>query len=113
MPSVTRRAVLLGGTAMGVSAVSAPGVAAAAAPAAMPADRLALNYRPSQLTGWPPTYRGPGAPTVGATLGGHQTVRDFTFDATAYRIALLLPDPCYEVLPTDPTVAFRDTLAAA
>jgi hypothetical protein len=79
----------------------------------MPADRLALNYRPSQLTGWPPTYRGPGAPTVGATLGGHQTVRDFTVDGTAYRIALLLSDPCYEVVPTDPTVAFRDTLAAA
>src|SRR3954447_8275486 len=113
MVSLTRRAVLLTGAATVASVAAGPTVAAAA-PAG---GRLALNYQPSQPTGWSPTYRGPDAPAVGATIGGHRTSADFSFNGKDYRISLLTfngtQDPVYQSHPADPTVDFRRTLQAA
>jgi hypothetical protein len=111
--NVPRRTVLIGGAAIGMSIAGGPGVAAAAPTG----ERLRLDYRPSQPTGWQPTYHGPGAPVVGATIGGHRTSAAFSFNGVDYRISLLsfdgAQDPVYERYPADPTVAFRQTLASA
>jgi hypothetical protein len=68
-------------------------------------SHLVLNYRPSQPTGWGEGF----TPSV----GGHTTARDFTVQGIMYRISLILPDPVYEDIPSDPTVKFQQTLAAS
>jgi hypothetical protein len=113
--------LLRGGAAVGLSAVAAPVLRAAAGsgrPAGSPAEdpggrgHLVPGYRPSQQTGWGQGYT--------PTIGGHTASADFTFQGTDYRISLLpsgqpgdSPNPVYEDIPADPTVNFDQTLAAA
>lgn len=120
-PAPSRRSVLRGGAAAGLSAVAAPLLRApagsgrpAGSPAEDPAGRrhLILGYGPSQQTGWGQEYT--------PTIGGHTASADFTFQDTGYRVSLLpsggpgdSPDPVYEASPADRTVSFRQTLAAA
>jgi hypothetical protein len=120
-PIPSRRSVLRGGAVAGLSAVAAPVLRAAARPGRLtgsPAGdhhgrgHLVLGYRPSQQTGWGQNYT--------PTIGGHTASADFTIQGTGYRISLLPSgqlgdsrDPVYEDLPADPTVGFRQTLAAA
>jgi hypothetical protein len=73
---------------------------------------LALDYRPSQVTGWSAPYS--------PTTGGHVAARDFTCRGKAYRVSLLpfgqlgkAPDPVYEKSPADPVIKFRQTLATS
>jgi hypothetical protein len=117
----SRRSLLRGGTAAGLSVVAAPLLRTAASsgrrngsPAGDPGGRghLVLGYRPSQQTGWGQEYT--------PTIGGHTAAADFTFQGTDYRISLLppaqpgdSPDPVYADIPADPTVNFSQTLAAA
>ncbi|PZG01990.1 hypothetical protein C1I99_04710 [Micromonospora deserti] len=117
---ISRRALLRGGAALGVTTLTSVGLGsatAAAAPSALPATtHLVKNYQPSQPTGWPAT---PGQ-TFSTTIGGHTSARKFTFNGKPYRISLLSfdqagndPDPIYEDVPTDPDLAFKQTLADA
>jgi hypothetical protein len=69
--------------------------------------QLVLDYRPSEFTGW----------EWGKTLGGHHSVREFELAGRRYRIALLAfgqpsssPNPVYEPVPDDSTIAFKRTL---
>ncbi len=120
-PTPSRRSVLRGGAAAGLSAVAAPVLRAAAGPGrrtGSPADdrggrgHLVLRYRPSQQTGWGQEYT--------PTIGGHTGSANFTFQGTGYRVSLLpsgqpgdSPDPVYAAIPADSTVNFDQTLAAA
>ncbi|HKZ13166.1 MAG TPA: hypothetical protein VJL81_04900 [Solirubrobacterales bacterium] len=107
----SRRGLLLGGVALGLTAVTARGIAA---PLAFAAPRthlpLALDYRPAQPTGWTANGRT-------STVGGHRAFRDFVVEDKPYRISLLgfrdptdRPDPVYEAEPTDREVEFKKTL---
>lgn len=128
--SVSRRSLLRGGTVLGVSALATAGLASAASaapgvptgrtrPRSASSPNLVLDYRASQPTGWSPTgQQNPGA--VGATIGGHTSSLDFSYNDQNYRIRLLsfgpsgdAADPIYENIPTDPTVNFAETLSDA
>jgi hypothetical protein len=120
-PAPSRRSVLRGGAAAGLSAMAAPLLRAPAGSGprtGSPAEdrggrrHLVPGYRSSQQTGWGQEYT--------PTIGGHTASADFTFRGTGYRVSLLpsgqpgdSPDPVYEAIPADPTVSFRETLAAA
>ncbi|MFL6075492.1 MAG: hypothetical protein ACJ73S_19050 [Mycobacteriales bacterium] len=62
---------------------------------------------------------GPGGQRTGATIGGHLSSKDFTFNGLPYRVELLplglggSTDPRYEDVPADPTVKFQQTLGDA
>jgi hypothetical protein len=113
------------GTVIGLSAAgiaSLPAAAYATPPSRrpMPSGNLVLNYQPSQPTGWQPTtmLAGPGARSVGMTVGGHTSSLDFPLNGKNYRISLLSfgqpgdsPDPVYEAAPSDSTVDYEKTLA--
>lgn len=116
-PRISRRSLLLGGAAFGLTAITPRGLgsARAFAPVAV-RSHLVPRYRPKQPTGWPST---PGQ-SFSETIGGHRAFEDFTYDAKRYRISLLgfrkpgdSPDPIYESIPNDPTLAFKRTLAKA
>lgn len=71
------------------------------------AAHLALDYRPSEFTGW----------EWGKTIGGHHPVKEFKLAGRHYRIGLLAfevpdssPSPVYEPVPGDSAIAFRRTL---
>jgi hypothetical protein len=118
-PRISRRALLQGAGALGLSAASstwlspAQALAAtagnphsAAQPRLASAGHLAADYLPSQPTGWGPV-----------TIGGHVASVPFTFQGTAYEISLLAfgqpgtaLDPIYEPEPSDPTIDFKRTL---
>lgn len=77
------------------------------------AAHLVLDYRPSQPTGYP----GANPAKVGKTIGGHRPVKEFKVGGRRYRIALLgfgqpgsSPNPIYEPVPADSTIAFKRTL---
>jgi hypothetical protein len=121
---ISRRALLSGGTALGLTTLTTVGLGSAPAAAALaprtqpsnPAAHLVRNYQPSQPTGWPGT---PGQ-TFSTTIGGHTSAKDFTFSGKLHRISLLpfgqpgdSPDPVYEDVPTDPTINFKQTVADA
>jgi hypothetical protein len=68
---------------------------------------LVLDYRPSEFTGW----------EWGETVGGHHTAVEFELTNTRYRISLVAfgppggsPNPIYEPVPGDSTIAFTSTL---
>ncbi|MGO9959993.1 MAG: hypothetical protein ACLP50_29125 [Solirubrobacteraceae bacterium] len=69
--------------------------------------QLVLDYRASEFTGW----------EWGKTLGGHHAAEEFKLGARQYQIALLgfgqpdsSPNPVYEPVPGDSTIAFKRTL---
>jgi hypothetical protein len=123
----SRRSMLRGGTLLGLSAAAAacapltrpPGRSPASAgqtgagtSQVPPAGRLALDYKPSQVTGWSPSDASP-------TLGGHIGSTDFSWLGKTYRVSLLpfgqaghAPNPVYEDEPGDTTVKFKHTLAS-
>jgi hypothetical protein len=110
-PAPSRRSVLRGGAAAGLSAMAAPVLRAAAgaarpahSPAAVPDGHLVLGYRPSQQTGWGQGYT--------PTIGGHTTSVNFAVQDAGYRVSLLPSDLVYEDIPADPTVNYAQTLAA-
>jgi hypothetical protein len=129
---ISRRSLLRGGGAVGLTALTgawlAPGRAVSAPARRLPpsteasrrgrsAAHLVTNYRPSQPTGWPAS---PDRRSFGVTLGGHDPFKEFTFNGKRYRISLLsfgrsgaAPDPVYEHLPADATIDFKRTLAKA
>jgi hypothetical protein len=123
-PLASRRSLLRGGALLGLSAAAGAGCSArpqGASPASAgqagtrtggptQAERLILDYQPSQVTGWSPPYS--------PTLGGHLGSTDFTWHGQAYRVSLLpfgqrggAPDPLYEGVPADATIKFTHTLA--
>jgi hypothetical protein len=130
-PQISRRTLLQGAGALGLSAASstwlrpAPALAAtasnihnAAQAQLASADHLVANYLPSQPTGWPPQQHARNG--VGVTIGGHVAWAPFTFQGTTYEISLLAfgqpgnaPDPVYEAEPADPTIDFKGTLQKA
>jgi hypothetical protein len=130
-PRISRRKLLEGAGALGLSAASSSwlgptrAVAVSTAnphaigePRLTSADHLALDYLPSQPTGWPPEQHGRGG--VGVTIGGHVTSVPFTVRGTSYELSLLAfgqpgdaPDPVYEGEPSDPTIDFKRTLQKA
>jgi hypothetical protein len=68
---------------------------------------LRLDYRPSEFTGW----------EWGKTIGGQHPSREFKLAGRRYRIGLLAfgqpgssPDPVYEPVPGNSTIAFKRTL---
>ena len=70
---------------------------------------LRFDYRPRQWTGW----------EWGKTIGGHHPSTEFDLANRRYRIDLLAfdqadnsPNPVYEHLPQDATIAFERTLDA-
>ena len=72
-----------------------------------------MSYRPCQPHGWPAIIAGQ---SVGMTIGGHVTSRDFTHGGRSYRIRLfpfgrLDTDPVYENFPTDSSLDFKAILA--
>jgi hypothetical protein len=74
-----------------------------------------MRYRPSQPHGWPPAIPGQ---SVGMTIGGHVTAKDFSYAGRTYRIELARfgragTDPVRENFPTDTGVDFEATLAQA
>jgi hypothetical protein len=111
---LSRRELLRGGVAVGVSAVAARAVAAPRAfAAARRHPQLALDYGPPQPTGWPRTT----GRSFAETIGGHHAFQDFTVEGTRYRISLLgfrnpadRPDPTYEDVPADREIAFKHAL---
>jgi hypothetical protein len=107
MLAISRRSLLSGGTALGLTAFTTP---APRTRPSNPAAHLVPNYQPSQPTGWPGT---PGQ-TFGTTIGGHISAKDFTFGGKPHRISLLPPgQPVYEDVPTDSDINFKQTLADA
>ena len=71
------------------------------------AAHVVLDYRPSQWTGW----------EWGKTIGGHRASREFKLAGRRYQIGLLAfgqpassPNPVYEPVPGDATIAFKRTL---
>jgi hypothetical protein len=71
------------------------------------------SYRPSQPHGWPAVIAGQ---SVGVTIGGHVTSRDFTHGGRSYRIRLVPfggsdTDAVSENFPTDSTIDFKAILA--
>jgi hypothetical protein len=113
--SVTRRALLGSGSALGLSAVSGAAFALPALPSplgARPAKgaKIVFDYKPSQVTGWSPPYS--------PTQGGHRGVSDFSWKGKSYRVSLLsfgqpgsAPHPIYTAMPSDTRVNFKRTLA--
>jgi hypothetical protein len=132
---ISRRALLRGGSALGLSALASgwlasPRALASLAPAirrpvqqpptAASSPRLVANYQPSQPTGWPPLGLAHPRKGIGVTLGGHTSSQQFTFQGNPYQISLLSfdqpgtsPDPVYESVPSDPTINFKDVLQKA
>lgn len=122
-PVRSRRWLLRGGMAVGLSMMAGAGLAAraqrpaAAAPYTLAATgRMILDYQPSQPTGWP---AGMGQ-TVGVTVGGHVASSEFTYASAAYTVSLVpfgqtgaSPNPVYEAVPADPDIAFQQTLDSA
>ena len=112
-PVVSRRTLLRGGAAIGVVTALGGTRIAHAAPGRIP--RLLLDYRPSRPTGWP----GMPGQDLGATIGGHTTATEFSFNGKPHRISLLplgpgnSADPLYEDVPADPDLNFRHILAGA
>jgi hypothetical protein len=130
-PRISRRALLQGAGALGLSAAGSTWFTPArvlAAPAAnmhrtaqprLGSDHLKLNYLPSQPTGWP-AEAGHLRDGVGVTIGGHVASAPFTVRGTTNEVSLLAfgqpenaPDPIYEPEPSDPTIAFKRTLQKA
>jgi hypothetical protein len=129
-PRISRRALLQGAGALGLSAaggtllkpasaLAARGVSGATQPQQSSASHLLTNYLPSQPTGWP-AQAGHLHNGVGVTIGGHVASVPFTIRDTQYEISLLsfgqprnAPDPVYEGEPSDPTIAFKRTLQKA
>jgi hypothetical protein len=131
-PRISRRALLQGAGALGLSAASSTWLSPAQALAATTTDRhgaaqprlasaghLVADYLPSQPTGWPP-QQGHARDGVGITLGGHVASVPFTLRGARYEISLLAfgqsgdaPDPVYEPEPSDPTIDFKRTLQKA
>jgi hypothetical protein len=129
-PRISRRALLEGAGALGLSAASglwlgpvralaAPGTRAHSAAQPQPSGHLIANYLPSQPTGWPPE-QGHIRNGVGVTIGGHVASLPFTLGGAAYEVSLLgsgqpgaTADPIYEPEPSDPTIDFKATLQKA
>lgn len=100
-PQISRRSLLYGAGAVGLSAAgstwlrpasalaaTAAGVHGTAPEPLQSAGYLATDYRPSQPTGWPP--QGLRARNgVGVTIGGHVASAPFTLQGTGYEVALL------------------------
>jgi hypothetical protein len=121
-PRISRRALLHGAGALGLSTVGgawlgpgrglaapATNIHSGAQPRLASAEHLVVDYLPSQPTGW-----------GGVTIGGHVASVPFAFQGNAYEISLLSfgqpgsgPDPVYEPEPSDPTIAFKRTLQEA
>ena len=119
---ISRRALLQGAGALGLSAAGSVWLGPARALAATATDRhrtaqprpasvdhLVIDYLPSQPTGW-----------GGVTIGGHITFVPFSFQGNPHEISLLAfgqpgnaPDPVYEPEPSDPTIDFKRTLQEA
>jgi hypothetical protein len=132
-PRISRRSLLQGAGALGLSAAgstwlrparalaaTATNPHSAAQPRLASAGHLVANYMPSQPTGWPPLGLARPRNGVGVTLGGHVASMPFTFQGNPYEISLLAfgqpgnaPDPVYEGEPSDPTIAFKRTLQKA
>lgn len=77
---------------------------------------LVLDYGPSRPHGWQPV---PGE-SVGMTIGGHTTSKEFAFAGRSYRLSLDAfddpdgsVDPVYEGVPADEVLDFRRTLQSA
>jgi hypothetical protein len=108
---ISRRELLRGGVAIGISAVAARGISATPAfAAARRHPQLKLDYRPPQPTGWSANFRP-------LTIGGHRAFQHFAIEGTRYRISVLgfrnpadRPDPIYEAVPADREVAFKQLL---
>jgi hypothetical protein len=131
-PRISRRALLQGAGALGLSAAGSsllrPASALAASTTALRSaaqapvlsrTHLVTNYQPSQPTGWP-GQAGHVSNGVGVTIGGHVASVPFTIRDTPYQAALQsfgqpgnAPDPVYEPEPTDPTIDFKRTLQKA
>lgn len=131
-PRTSRRALLRGAGALGLSAAISPwlrparalaapatGLHSAAQQPQLPAGHLVTDYRPSQPTGWPPE-QGDLRNGIGVTIGGHVASVPFTIQDTLYEISLLAfgqtasaPNPVYEPEPSDPTIDFKATLEKA
>lgn len=131
-PWISRRALLQGAGALGLSAAGSAWLKPASVLAAsasrlrssahaplLSATHLVTNYQPSQPTGWPP-QAGHARNGVGVTLGGHVASIPFTIRDTAYQVSLLsfgqpenAQDPVYEPEPADPTIDFKRTLQKA
>jgi hypothetical protein len=121
-PRISRRALLQGVGAFGLScagsawlgpaqslAATAGSARSAVRPWSALAEHLVVDYLPSQPTGW-----------GGVTIGGHVSSVPFTFGGALYEISLLAfgqpgsaPDPVYEPEPSDPTIDFKNTLEKA
>lgn len=122
-PRISRRALLQGVGALGLSAAGSsllrPASALAARPEQAAARHLLTNYLPTQPTGWP-AQQGRARNGVGVTIGGHVASLPFTLRDTSYVVALMAfgqpgeaPDPVYEGEPSDPTINFKATLRKA
>jgi hypothetical protein len=130
-PRTSRRALLRGTAALGLSAAISPWLRSARAAAAsatgirsaaqlpLSAGHLVAGYRPSQPTGWPP-QQGRLRNGVGVTIGGHVASARFAIQDTTYEVSLLAfgqtssaPDPVYEPEPSDPAIDFKGTLEKA
>ncbi|WP_406284941.1 hypothetical protein [Embleya sp. NBC_00896] len=124
MTDISRRSVLRGGGALGLTVLAAGATGgfgaepAAAAPGTdvAPARHLVPDYRPSQPTGLPMI---PGQ-SLGVTLGGHTPFKDFAYNGKPHRISLLggarpgaAPHPVYEDVPAVPELRFQETLERA
>jgi hypothetical protein len=129
-PRISRRA-LLGAGALGLAAAGSPwlrpagalaapatGIHSTAQPPLLSPEHLALDYMPSQPTGWPPEMQVRDG--VGVTIGGHVPSLPFSVRGTSYEVSLLAfgqqgnaPDPVYEPEPADPTIDFKATLQRA
>lgn len=128
---ISRRTLLQGAGALGVSALGTTWLRPAGALATttsnlrgaaqpnQPPTGLVTNYLPSRPTGWP-GQAGHVRNGVGVTIGGHVASLPFTLRNTAYEVALLsfgqqgtAPDPVYEGEPSDPTINFNETLQRA
>ena len=118
---ISRRALLQGAGALGLSAAGSTWLDPVRALAATATDghstarplaageHLVSNYLPSQPTGW-----------GGVTIGGHVASVPFTFQGNPYEISLLAfgqpgsaSDPVFEPEPSDPTIDFERTLQKA
>jgi hypothetical protein len=97
-----------------LAALLAPSIARAARDRGVPGARprsstLVRDYKPSRATGWETPYT--------PTIGGHRSSEEITYHHARYRVALLgfgqtsrASNAVYEALPTDPDVAFKQTL---